>query len=140
MLVTITQVVLPELPGRVAVRLKGRGNGRVLRLEAEVAAGHSHLGQAGSDRVLPGDERGSPRGAALLAVVVGEADTFVGDSVDVRGAIAHQPVAVAAQIRDADVITPDHQDVRLALRHRVAPLSEVGPHIVGAFGRVGDGT
>ena len=52
-------------------------------------------------------------GAALLAVGVGEEHAFVGDAVDVGRPVAHQPVAVAAQVRDADVVAPDDEDVRL---------------------------
>ena len=41
---------------------------------------------------LPGDERRPTRGAALLAVGVGEPHSLVGDPVDVGGAVAHHPV------------------------------------------------
>ena len=55
----------------------------------------------------------APGGAALLAVGVGEPHPLVGDPVDVRRPVAHQPVAVAAQVGDPDVVAPDDEDVRL---------------------------
>jgi hypothetical protein len=76
-------------------------------------ARHTDLGQAGAIGALPGD-KGCPAGrTALLAVRIGEAHPFVGNTVDVGRAVAHQPVAVTAQIGNADVITPDDQNVRL---------------------------
>src|SRR5262245_58326409 len=48
------------------------------------------------------DKGGPPSGAALLAVGIREAHALVGDAVDVGRAIAHHPVAVAAEIPDAD--------------------------------------
>jgi hypothetical protein len=104
-------VVLAELAGGVAQRLEQLGDGGVLGLQADVRAGHAHLGQAGAVGVLPGDEGGAAGGAALLAVGIGEAHALVGDAVDVGRAIAHQAVAVAAQVGDADVITPDDENV-----------------------------
>ena len=112
-LVTVTEVVLAELAGGVPEGLEGSCDGRVLGPQPKVHAGHPHLGQAGAVGVLTGDERGSPCGAALLAVVVGEPDTLSCDAVDVRCPIAHQTLAVAAQVGDADVVAPDDEDVRL---------------------------
>ncbi len=61
-----------------------------LGLEAQRGAGQAHLGQAGAQTVLAGDERGAPRRAALLGVVVGEDHAFLGDAVDVGRPVAHQ--------------------------------------------------
>ena len=97
-LVLVAEVVLAELAGGVALRLERGGDRRVLGPQADVGAGHADLGQAGAVRVLAGDERRATGGAALLAVVVGEPDALGGDAVDVGGAVAHQPVAVAAQV------------------------------------------
>ena len=113
MLVAVAEVVLAELPGGVALRLQGGGDGRVLGREAEGSAGHADLGETGAVGVLAADEGGPARRAALLAVVVGEAGALVGQAVDVRGAVPHEPVAVAAEVGDADVVSPDDQDVRL---------------------------
>ena len=77
-LVLVAEMVLAELAGRVAQRLQQFGDGRVFRPQTDIGPGHADLGQAGADRVLPGDERGAPGGAALLTVVVGERRAFVG--------------------------------------------------------------
>jgi hypothetical protein len=71
-LVTVAEVVLAELPGRVALFLERRRDRRISRPQTEVATGHPDLGQSCPDRVLSADERRATRGAALLAVVVGE--------------------------------------------------------------------
>jgi hypothetical protein len=112
-LVAVAEVVLAELAGGVAVGPQRPGDGGVGVAQANRRARHAHLGEAGAVRVLAGHERGAPRGATLLAVVVGEAGTFGGDAVDVGGAIPHHAVAVTRQVRDADVVAPDDQDVRL---------------------------
>ena len=95
-LVLIAEVVLAKLAGGVAQRLEQLGDGGVLGLQANVRAGHAHLGQAGAVGVLPGEEGGAASGAALLTVGVGKAHPFVGDAVNVGRAIAHQAVTVTA--------------------------------------------
>src|SRR5687767_11386780 len=84
---------------------------RLLLEKKNVGTGHPHLGQAGAIGVLSGDERRSPCGAALLAVVVGAPDTLGCDAFDVRGPVAHQTLAVATQVANPDVVTPDDQNV-----------------------------
>jgi hypothetical protein len=117
-LVAVAEVVLAELPGGVAERLEQLGDGRVLGLQPQRRRRDPDLGEAGAEHALAGDERRAPGGAALLAVGVGEPHALVGDAVDVGRPVAHQPVAVAAQVGDADVVTPDDQDVRpVAVAH-----------------------
>src|SRR5262245_54970398 len=106
-------MVLAELSGGVALILEELRDGGVFRLEADRRAGDAHFREAGAIAGLAGDERGAPRGATLLAVGVGETHPFVREAIDVRRAIAHQAVAVAAEIRDADVVAPDDENVRL---------------------------
>src|SRR5664280_2510657 len=119
-LVPVAQMVLAELARGVAMRLERRGNRRVLRQETEFGPGQAHLRQTGTGRVLPADECRSSRRAGLFPVVVGEPDALVGDPVDVGSAVAHETVAVAAEIGDPDVITPDHQDVRVPMWHAIS--------------------
>ena len=114
-LVHVAEVVLAELPGRVAERLEQLRDRHVLGLQADVDARHPDLAQPGPEHALAGDERRPAGRAALLAVGVGEPHALVGDPVDVGRAVAHQPVAVAAQVGDADVIAPDDEDVRFAV-------------------------
>jgi phosphoserine phosphatase len=47
--------------------------------------------------------------------------SFGGDAVDVGRPVAHQTVAVAAQVRDADVVTPDDENVGPFRRHGRPP-------------------
>ena len=112
-LVEVAEMVLAELPGRVAQRLEQLGDRDVLGLQPDVGAWHADLAQPRAEHALAGDERRPPRRAALLAVGIGEAHPLVADAVDVGRPVAHQAVAVAAQVRDPDVIAPDHQDVRV---------------------------
>ena len=137
-LVHVAEVVLAELPGRVAERLEQLGDRRVLGLQADVRAGHPDLAQAGAEDALAGDERRPSRGAALLAVGVGEPHALVRDPVDVRRPVAHQPVAVAAQVRDPDVVAPDDEDVRLLRLRHCYPLVVILPTTIqeGTSGRV----
>ncbi len=111
-LVAVAEVVLAELAGGVAEVLQGRGDRRVLGTQADVGAREAHLRQPGAVGVLAGDERRPSRRAGLLAVVVGEPDALVGDPVDVRGAVSHEAVGVAAEVADPDVVAPDDEDVR----------------------------
>ena len=122
--VLVAQMVLAELAGGVAQRLQQFRDGRVFRPKADIGARHPDLGQAGADRVLPGDERGAAGGAALLAVVVGEGRAFVADAVDVRRAVAHLAAVVVADVPPADVVAPKDEDVRLArlIGHFDTPL------------------
>ncbi len=75
--------------------------------------------------MLAGQKRGAPGGAALLAVVVQEAEPFVRDAIDVRRLVAHQAVAVAAQVGDADVVAEDDENVGLRGGHSGSPGSSI---------------
>ena len=118
-LVTIAKVVLAELARRVALRAQQGGNRRVFGLHALRRAGESHLGEAGADRRLPGDERRAAGRAALLPVPVGEGGTFGGNPVDVGRAVAHQAPVHRADVELADVVAPDHQHVGFPGRRRL---------------------
>jgi hypothetical protein len=100
------------------VGLQELGDGGVLLRQALRRAGHADLGEPGAHRDLPGDERGPAGRAALLGVVVGEHQAFLGQAVDVRGLVAHHPVVDGADVPVADVVSPDDEDVRL-LRFRL---------------------
>ena len=113
-LVPVAQVVLAELPGRVSERLERLGNAHVLGVQADVCARKTDLRQPSTDRRLPGDESRATGGAALLTIPVGEHRAFVADAVDVRRAVAHDPVVVDAHVKPADIVGHDHEDVGLA--------------------------
>jgi len=111
-LVAVAQVVLAELPGRIAERLEQLGDGCILGPQSGGRARGADLRQAGSEHALAGDEGRTPGGARLLAIAVGKAHALIGDAVDVRRAVPHQAVRITAQVTDADVVAPDDQDVR----------------------------
>ena len=111
----VAEVVLAELPGRVAHRLERRGDGRRLRRHADRRAGLADGRQAGADRQLAGDEVGAARRAARLGVVVGEAHALGGEPVEVRRPAGHDALVIGADVEPADVVAHDEDDVRLAL-------------------------
>ena len=110
-LVLVTEVVLAELPGRVALVLQQVGDRRRPVRNAVIGARHADGQQAGAERVLAEDERGTTGGAALLRVGVGEHRAFFGDAVDVGRLVTHDAVVVGADVMDADVVAPDDEDV-----------------------------
>ncbi len=125
-LVEVAEVVLAELPGRVPEGLEQLCDRGVVARDADRRVRHPDLAQAGAVDALTGDEGRPTGGAALLSVRVGEADALVGQPVDVRGPVPHDPVAVAAQVGDADVVAPEDDDVRpFRFRHVPAPSARV---------------
>ena len=111
-LVAVAEVVLAELAGRVALRLEDLGQRRIFLLDASRRAGNPDRRHSGPHRELAHDERGASRGAAWLAVVVGEDDPFLADPIDVRR-LAHHAVGVGAEIPHPDVVAEDDEDVGL---------------------------
>jgi hypothetical protein len=120
-------MVLAELSGCVALRLEELGNCRVLLRQPLLRRRQANFQKAGAHRTLSGDEGGAAGGAGLLAIIVGEDRTFVGDAVDVGRAVAHHAAVVGADVPVTDIIGHDDKDVRLLLlcrgrcgRHRHA--------------------
>ena len=112
MLVEVAEVVLAELPCRVALFLEKRSDGGVLFLHALRGPRHADLGKPRAEGRLPGDEGGSTGCAGLLGVVVGKDDALIGDPVDVGRLVAHQPHRVGRDVRLPDIVAPDDEDVR----------------------------
>ena len=54
---------------------------------------------------------------SLLAVEVGECNTFVGDAIDIRRSVAHHASAEVTDIPRTDVVTPQDQNVGLLFGH-----------------------
>ena len=111
--VAVAEMVLAELPGRVALRLQQFGDGRILFGQTFLCSGQTHLQKSGAQRTLPGDERRAAGGAGLLSVIVGEDRALVGDAVDVGRAVTHHAAIVGADVPVADVIAHDDEDVWL---------------------------
>ncbi len=111
--VAVAKMILAELTGGIAERLESLGNRDVAILEADRRPGNADLAEAGAQTDLPGDERGSPRRAAVLRIIVGKHHAFVGDAVDVRRLVAHQAAGIGADVRLADVVAEDDENIRL---------------------------
>ena len=114
--VAVALVVLAKLAGGIAEALHDGGHGDVGFLPTFRGARDADLGHAGADGNGAVDERGAAGGAGLLAVIVGEENTLVGDAVDVGRLVAHHAAVVVADVLGADVITPDDQDIGLLCR------------------------
>src|SRR5262249_18612534 len=83
-LVQVTEMVLAELPGGVALRLEGGGERDGLRRDANICTRLTNRCQSGADRQFAGYEVGAARRAARFGVVVGEPHAFGREPVEVR--------------------------------------------------------
>ncbi len=127
-LLQVAEVVLAELTGGVPQRLEELGDGRILGGRKPTSApGTPTLLKPVRKHALAGDERRPAGRAAFLPVGVGEPHALVGDAVDVRRAVAHQAVAVAAEVADPDVVTPDDENVGLSVGQALSPLTGDAP-------------
>src|SRR4051794_2252278 len=115
--VAVAQMVLAELAGGISQRFEQLGDRGIFLLKSDIRTGHTDLRQARADWVLPADEAGSARGAALLRIIVGKGDAFFGDAVDIRRAVAHRATAKVADVPDADVVSPKDEDIWLLRGH-----------------------
>ena len=114
--VGVTEVVLAELTGLVALPLEQFGDGHVPRLEPFLRAGQADLEHAGAEADLAGNEACPTGGAALLPVPVGEHRAFLRDAIDVRRLVAHHAQVVGADVPVPDVISPDESECSASLR------------------------
>jgi hypothetical protein len=44
-----------------------------------------------------------------------EAKTFIGDTINVGCGVAHEAIAISADVRGTNIITPDDEDIGFAL-------------------------
>ena len=103
------------MPGGVAKTLHDGGHGDVGFLPTFRGTRHTDLGHSSADRDRAVDEGCTSGGARLLAVIVGEENTFIGNAVNVGRLVAHHAAIVVADVFSTDVIAPDYEDVRLYL-------------------------
>src|SRR5262249_38395834 len=89
----------------------------VFSLDAECCSRHSDLREARADRRLAGDEGCASRRATLLSIEVREVGAFFCNAIDVRRAISHDAVVVAADVEPTDIVRHDEKNVRLLRRH-----------------------
>src|SRR5262249_36735967 len=111
--VAIAEMVLAELAGGVAERLERLRNRDVTILQTDGGTGYADLAEPGAQADLPGDEGRAAGGAGVLRVVVGKNHAFIGDAVDIRRLVTHQPARIGADVGLADVVAEDDEDVRL---------------------------
>jgi hypothetical protein len=111
--VQIAEMILPELSRGVAERLERLGDGNVAVLQADRRAWDADFGEAGTQSALPGNEGRAAGSATLLGVIIGEHHAFLGNAIDVRGAVAHQPHRISAHIGEADIVAEDDEYIGL---------------------------
>src|SRR5262249_31998487 len=87
-LVFVAKVVLPELSRRIAERLQRLRDGDIARLQSYGSPRRPDLAQSSAQACLPGDECRSSGRTTVLGVVVGEAETLISDTINVRRTVA----------------------------------------------------
>ena len=128
-LVLVAEVVLAELARHVATFLGHIGDRRRPVRNAVVVARHADGQQTCPERMLAKNEGGSPCGAGLLRVGVGEERPFLGEAVDIGRLIAHDAVVVGADVVNADIVSVDEEDVRhVSLLLRSKRRGRQGPY------------
>ena len=116
MLVEVALVVFAKLAGGVALALEHGGHRHVGLLPAFLRAGQANLQHAVAQRAGAANEGRATGGAALLGIVIREADALLGDAVDVRRLVAHHATAIVADVLVADVVSPNNEDIGLLVR------------------------
>jgi len=111
--ITVTQVILAELTGGIALSLEQTGNGGIFFLHALFGAGQPHFGKTGAEDALAHDKGGTSRGTGLFSIIVGKGHALFGDAVDIGGLVPHHAVGIVTDVGLADIIAPDDQDVGL---------------------------
>ncbi|HEY2149561.1 MAG TPA: hypothetical protein VGH34_02065 [Vicinamibacterales bacterium] len=106
-IVLVTEMVLAKLTSGVTERLQGSRDRHIARLEPDWGAGHADFGHPCTQCGLTGDERRSACGAAVLSVIIGERQAFLGDAVDVRRLVTDDTQAIGADVGLSDVVTKD---------------------------------
>ncbi len=140
-LVLVSQVILAELPGRIALSYQQLSNGWLLFIETQIGAGHSYFTQACAEHTLSRDKCGAACGTALLSVVISKVNAFIGNAVNVGSFVTHQTfrVSAGAGIGLTDVVAPNDNDVGFLIlrlcgeRKRSAQKAQVSPGVVASF-------
>ena len=111
--ITVAKMVFAELAGSLAETLHHHAHRRIELAETHGGTWEADLGETGPETMLTGQE-GRPAGrATLFAIVVQKPDAFICDSINVRGRVAHQTIAVGTDVGNPDVITEDDKNVGL---------------------------
>jgi hypothetical protein len=104
-------VVLAEVTGGIAGVLQNLCETGGGGFQTESIAGLTDGGHSGANRILAGNECRPTGRAGWLGVVIGEADPFHADPVNVGRRIAHGSHSVSADVLPAYVVAPDHKNV-----------------------------
>ena len=110
-LVQVTQVVLAELAGGIALRFEGRRQRAGLSWQSDVGTRLADGRQARAQGDLAGNEVGPTRRATGLSIVIGEQHALRGELVEVWRLAGHNTAVVGADIEPPDVIAHDDDDV-----------------------------
>src|SRR5262249_59913543 len=83
-LVQVTQMVLAELAGRIALRFERSRECAGFHRDTDVGARLTYRSQSGAQRNLAGDEVRTARRAACLGIVVGKQHALRSELIEVR--------------------------------------------------------
>src|SRR5215472_1791523 len=111
-LVSVSKMVLAELPGCVPELFQKLRDGGIFRRKTLLRSGQAHFRQPCSDWALSRDERRTASSATLLPVEVCKYRSFLPDAVDVRSAVSHDTHVVRTDIEPADVVRHDEENIR----------------------------
>ena len=119
--ILVAQMILAELPGRVAKRLEHGGQRRIFGAQPDRVARQTNRVHPRAHRKLPGDKGRPTRGTARLCIVVGQPHTLGGKLVEIGRLDALDPLMIARQAGPAHIIGHDHQNIRWRLLGRNWP-------------------
>src|SRR5262249_48097625 len=106
-LVQVTQMILTELSGSIALRLQRSRKRASFHRNTNVGSGLAYRRQPCPNRQFAGDEIRPPRRATCFGVIVSESHTLRRELVQVRRLSGHDPLVIGADVEPANVVTHD---------------------------------
>src|SRR5215472_11089865 len=100
-------MIFTELACGVAEWFQQLGNCWIVGSQPDIRTRHPDLSQARADRVLAGDKRSAPSGAALLPVIIGKGRSFIADAINIGSSVPHLTAVVVADVPPTNVVTLD---------------------------------
>ena len=120
--IEITKVVFTKLTRDIAQGFEHFSQRRILSLDPSRHTGRAYFGQTSTHRVLAGNKRRAPSGAALFRVIVCEHNALSGNTIDIRRLVAHYPMAICADIGLANIVSQIMRMLGLSLAACAAGL------------------
>ncbi len=117
-LIQVTQVVLAELVGLVALRLQYSSERHGLIRQSHVCPSLTDGGQTRADWQLTGDEISAAGSTASLCIVIGEAHSLRCQLVEIRRFSRHYALVVGADVEPTNIIAHDDENVRFLILRR----------------------